>query len=72
MRLSISGYSNYDLNQGFALEEAFNCPVKLAADGKVRSILSRHYINSYSSFSWWCARLNSSHGNIVVAEKMDC
>ncbi len=39
LRLDVSGFANYRLHQGFELQRIFNCPVEIANETDVRSIL---------------------------------
>ncbi len=39
LRLDISGFAGYGLHQGFELQRIYNCPVEIATENEVRSIL---------------------------------
>ena len=39
LRLDISGFTGYGLHQGFELQRVFSCPMQIATEGDVRSIL---------------------------------
>lgn len=39
LRLDISGFEDYDLHQGFELQNLFSCPAAIASPGDVRQIL---------------------------------